>query len=55
MIDVQWEKAKHVTEHPHPGGFLLRDDKDAVWIGGTSPPRDFETLQRQIHMEALHA
>lgn len=25
MIDVQWEKAKHVTEHPHPGGFLLRD------------------------------
>ncbi len=33
MIDVQWEKAKHVTEHPHPGSFLLRDDKDAVWFG----------------------
>lgn len=33
MIDVQWEKAKHVTEHPHPGSFLLRDDKDTVWIG----------------------
>ncbi len=42
-------KAKHVTEDPHPGSCLLRDDKDAEVDWGTSPPLDLKHLQRQIH------
>lgn len=39
MIDVQREKAKHVTEHPHPRQFSF-SGVDRV---GTSQPAGLET------------